>query len=148
MDKKLDRLVVVTDVSGKQYAGYIPESLPIDLGDGGTVNGKVDPYGYMYRDQVELNGVRTFVVNREVKMRADPATGNPQYAGLASFHILVPVEMAGGPLEKLYVRPVSWYFPKDNKNQAEGFLDLLRKAEENEKLTASAEVLAVPGVNA
>lgn len=137
------RMVVVTSESGEKFLGFIPKA----------VDGEVyEPNDYMYYACVNegvavLFEARQLVEQRQLRMMPPTEPGSiGRYAGSESFTILLPIGLSKGPMT-IYIRVASWFMPGGNEFLSEAYAKMIRQAEDNEKLSAAAEVLTIPGVN-
>lgn len=110
-----DRLVVVNSRSGERYVGLVSD----DIAD--------DPEWYMSAEEsIELHDVRLLLSH--IRMSE---SGN----SVSSFCLIVPIDVAAGPIPRMWIRPSSWYFPKDRPEVLEKIKDLLELCIRNESIS-------------
>ena len=111
--------VVVTTYSGEKLYGYLPE-------------GKTREY--MGFDVVQLNDVRSLVIQRSAKT---DSTGH--VVGLQSMEVLIPIDVATDVMNVVHVRPSSWWFVNDHEALGPKMKKLVKLAEGNELKARAAE---------
>lgn len=145
MEVNMERKVVVSCMSGS-YIGDVPTTLPERLNGSGPTS-KVSPEEYMatcYRENEPVQLLNARCVHAERGVRAVPPSGPGQpgrILGVESFSILTVLHQAKGPVSKVYLSPSSWLFPKDDEALEQGYTELLKKADEVEKIASASEVL-------
>lgn len=145
MGVNMERKVVVSCMSGS-YIGDVPTTLPERLNESGPT-AKVSPEEYMatcYRENEPVQLLNVRCVHSERGVRAVPPTGPGQpgrILGVESFSVLVVLHQAKGPVKSIYLNPSSWVFPKDDEDLEQGYIDLLEKAADVERMASASEVL-------
>ena len=125
--KDFERIVVVTTASGEKFLGWIPKG--------------EDPVGYMDQPTVKIEDARLVAVQQQPRM-------NPQQqiVGISTLVALLQVDMFPGAVPNYRLRPAAWYFPFENPETKTKIEQLLKKAEENEKINQASEAgLHIPG---
>lgn len=114
-----EKIVIVASMHGEKFFGTLPDHVE-------------DPDKYFseainQNKPVIIENVRIMLSQCGAVTRADGSMG-----GIQTTVALIPIDLADGPMEKIHVRPSSWYFPSEVLNIRESVTRLLKQAEDGE----------------
>lgn len=132
MKTNFSRVVIVNSKHGEKYIGEVP----------GTENAH-QVLARAAEGQLPFALVNARLLISQMRMNQ---AGDGQVHSVANMILLVPIDMCPGPLEKIHVVPSSWYFPINTPSIQKKVEELIKGAEDNEKVNSAMEAgIHVPG---
>jgi len=122
----LEGLVIMSARHGEKYFGWIPTA-------------KGDPQQYI---EAQVNNQKPILME-EVRV----LVSNLQVANDGAMMLLMPIDTFASGVEKLWVYPSSWYFPKDNERCQAKIRQMYKMCLEMELAKAASDLnLVIPGL--